>query len=34
MSNNSERDYANSIYDSMYECGQQLAKEHKEKENV
>lgn len=29
---NSEREYAEQIYESMYECGQRLTKEQKERE--
>lgn len=34
MGYNSDKEYANSIYDSMAECGQQLAKEQKEREKM
>lgn len=34
MNNDSERDYANSIYDSMYECGQRLAEDERKKQLV
>jgi hypothetical protein len=29
---NSEQEYANSIYNSMYECGQRLAEEEKQRQ--
>ena len=34
MINDSERDYANSVYDSMYECGQRLAEDERKKQLV